>query len=307
MIVCGELEILFWVDLVEGKDQPPEKPKEYSVEHTKTVATVLWLAKPLFAIGTVIIMDSGFCVLKVIVSLLLFGVYSSALIKKQCYWPKDVPGDDIARHFESKEVGDVDDLPGMMQGHCFFLFAMKEPDYILSIMSTYGTTERTGKEHICAYMVNGTTRCKFIIYPECITNHYMYRDSVDANNRDQMYLIALEEVWKTTWWPCCVFQFLLAITEVNCWHASHCIFFKEDTSQQDFCKELAQELINNPYITVEETPNLATRCNRPCSTHELLTIPLFMNFDNSGQLCKCKTQYIQKHCIGCSQWVQTYC
>jgi len=239
--------------------------------------------------------------LEVIVSLLLFGVYSYALIKKWCYWPKDILGDDIARHFESKEVGDVDVLPGMMQGHHFFLFAMKEPNYILSIMSTYGTTERTGDEHIRAYTVNGTTRRKSIIYPECVTNHYMYRDSVDANNRDQMYLIALEEVWKTTWWPCCVFQFLLAITEVNCQCTSHHIFFKEDTLQQDFCKELAQELINNPYITVEETPNLTTRCNRPCSTHELLTIPLFMNFDNSGQLCKCKTQYIQKHCIGCSQ------
>jgi len=132
MIACGELEIIFCVDLVEGKDQPPKKQKEFSADHTKTVATMLRLVKPLFGTSTVIIMDSGFCVLKFIVSLLSFGVYSSALIKKQRYWPKDVLGDDIAQHFESKEVGDVDVFPSMMQGYCFFLFAMKEPDYILS-------------------------------------------------------------------------------------------------------------------------------------------------------------------------------
>jgi len=126
MIACGELEVLFWVGLVEGKDQPPKKPKEYSMEHTKTVATVLWLTKPLFATGTVIIIDSGFCVLKVIVSLLLFGIYSSVLIKKWCYWPKDIFQEmsNIARHFKSKKVGDVDVLPSMIQGHCFFLFAI---------------------------------------------------------------------------------------------------------------------------------------------------------------------------------------
>jgi len=81
-IACGESEIIFRVDLVEGKDQPPEKPKEYSAEYMKTVATVLRLSKPLFGTGTVVIMDSGFCVLKVIVTLLSFGIYSSALIKK---------------------------------------------------------------------------------------------------------------------------------------------------------------------------------------------------------------------------------
>jgi len=46
---------------------------------------------------------------------------------------KDISGDDIARHFDEKEVGDVDVLSGMMQGYCFFLLAMKELDYILSI------------------------------------------------------------------------------------------------------------------------------------------------------------------------------
>jgi len=119
-IACGETEIIFRVDLVEGKDQPPEKPKEFSMQYTKTVATVLCLAKPLFGTGTVIIMDSGFCVLKVIVALLSFGVYLSALIKKRHYWPKDVPGDDIAEHFNDKVAGDMDVLPGMMQGHHFF-------------------------------------------------------------------------------------------------------------------------------------------------------------------------------------------
>jgi len=96
------------------------------------------------------------------------------------------------QHFDNKEFGDVDVLPGTMQGHRFFLFAMKDTPYVLSIMSTYGTTARIGQEHPHDYTA------KKIVYPECISNHYTYHDSVNANNRDQMYPIALEEVWKMT-------------------------------------------------------------------------------------------------------------
>ena len=38
--------------------------------------------------GVVVIMDSGFCVLQALVKLATSGVYLSAVIKKQWYWPK---------------------------------------------------------------------------------------------------------------------------------------------------------------------------------------------------------------------------
>jgi hypothetical protein len=78
----------------------------------------------------VVILDSGFCVLKAIIELKKKGVYASALIKKRRYWPRDVPGDDIRRHFDGKQVGHTDQLPGISDGTPFDIFAMKEPDYV---------------------------------------------------------------------------------------------------------------------------------------------------------------------------------
>ncbi len=75
------------------------------------------------------------------------GCYASALIKKRRYWPKYVQGDRIAEHFENKVVGDVDAWPGVLDGVKFDIFAMKEPDYIMLVMSTYGTCDRIGKEN----------------------------------------------------------------------------------------------------------------------------------------------------------------
>ena len=72
------------------------------------------------------------------------------------------------------------------------------------------------------------------MYPEVIFNHYQFCDSVDANNKDRMYPIALEEVWKTFHWPCHVFQFLLGVTEVNVRWAAVTLFNREKLTQQAF-------------------------------------------------------------------------
>ena len=84
-------------------------------------------------------MDSGFGVLQGIAELGKRGLYASALIKKRRYWPKHVNGDAIKAHFEDKNVGDVDAWKGVLDGVPLHIFAMKEPDYVMSIMANYGT------------------------------------------------------------------------------------------------------------------------------------------------------------------------
>ena len=64
------------------------------------------------------------------------GVFASALIKKRQYWPKYVAGDKIDKHFEDKEIGHVDSLPGKMHDVPFHIIGMKEPDYFMKLMST---------------------------------------------------------------------------------------------------------------------------------------------------------------------------
>ena len=49
---------------------------------------------------------------------------------------------------EDKEVGNCDAIHRMMDGKPFYLFAMKEPDYMMIHMSTYRTLSRMGESNI---------------------------------------------------------------------------------------------------------------------------------------------------------------
>ena len=93
-ICCGLSGIMFAIKLVEGKDKPRMKPTDLTNTHGKTVGLLLCLCKPLFRRGTIVIIDSGFYVLKGIIELRKNGVFSSALIKKQKYWPRYIDSSD---------------------------------------------------------------------------------------------------------------------------------------------------------------------------------------------------------------------
>ena len=73
--------IIFSIEIVEGKDSPGQIGRTEFYEEGGTVLIVLQLTKSLFGTGKLVILDSGFCVLKAIVSLKKWGVYASALIK----------------------------------------------------------------------------------------------------------------------------------------------------------------------------------------------------------------------------------
>ena len=55
-------------------------------------------------------------------------------------------GDEIIQHFADKQVGDCNALKGTLDGIPFYIHAMKEPDYVMMLMSTYGTLTRMGGE-----------------------------------------------------------------------------------------------------------------------------------------------------------------
>ena len=105
--------------MVEGKDSSKKRPPAEFDE----------IGGSIFHTGKLVILDSGFYVLQAIIELKKRGVYSSIFIKKRRYWPKYIKGDDIRQHFDEKEVGAADSLPGILDGQFFHVFAMKEPDY----------------------------------------------------------------------------------------------------------------------------------------------------------------------------------
>ena len=144
MVCCCLSGIMWGIDLVEGKDHPQQLCQLEYEELGSTVGLLLRMLFPIFHLGFVVILDSGFCGLKGIVELRKKGVFAGALIKKRRYWPKYIHGDEVKEHFNDKEVGDADSWGGKLEDVPFHVFAMKEPDYVMSLMSTYGTNARDG-------------------------------------------------------------------------------------------------------------------------------------------------------------------
>ena len=92
--------IMWRVKLREGKDRPKKPDGSWAFHsefpgYPKTSTLMLEMTKPVHHTGKVVSMDSGFYVSVGIIAIHNFGVYDQSLIKKQRYWPKNVPSDAI--------------------------------------------------------------------------------------------------------------------------------------------------------------------------------------------------------------------
>ena len=99
------------------------------------------MLEPIFGRGNVIILDSGFCILKGIVELRKHGVHASTLIEKWKYWLKYIKGELI-----KAQMWAIDSWKGLVDEVNFHIYAMKEPNYVMSLMSMYGMNLQGGKE-----------------------------------------------------------------------------------------------------------------------------------------------------------------
>ncbi len=92
------------IELVEGKDEPPQVRKEFERSGKTGGLLLLRMLQAYHHTGQYVVLDLGFCVLKAIVDLQKVGVYSAALIKKRKYWPKGVPGEAMRSHLDEEGV-----------------------------------------------------------------------------------------------------------------------------------------------------------------------------------------------------------
>jgi len=182
---CGLCNILFSIEIIEGKDAPPQVDVPYS-PHGKTVGLLLQMLKLYFHTGKYVVLDSSFCVLKGSIKLREMGLFACALIKKRQSLPDGVPGDAMQARFDRPgvNVGDVDAVSGTQDGVPYNLWGMKEPNYVMRMMVTGGpnsaddsckTATRTwkrGNEEI------STT----FQYPRPFDWHFRYWHAVDDHN-----------------------------------------------------------------------------------------------------------------------------
>ncbi len=101
-----------------------------------------------FATGRYVVLGSVLCVLRGIVELKKEWIFAGALIKKRRYWPALVPGDAFDEHFEFKEVGNTDVVSGKLNGTDYFIWGMKEPDYVMKIMGSGGLLNSEGFKEV---------------------------------------------------------------------------------------------------------------------------------------------------------------
>lgn len=315
-LLHSESGIMYGIEMVEGKDKPVNRIPEHG-EHGSTSGLLLRLTQSIWFTGKVVILDSGFCVLRALIELAKKGVFASALIKKRRFWPKYVDGVAIQEKFRLKEPGYTDRLPGIWQGIPFDIFAMKEPDYVLMMMSTYGALIEDPREKLSRRSwVNEQQEISSVEfkYKEVIGNHFRYRGAVDEHNSKRHdggggAGISLERSWRTMRWENRVFAFILAVCEVNAFLA-RAYFFKASEKQIDFKKKLCFDLIT--YIddvrnAGEETP--MRRSTRRNANHRLEKAPPYHKFfegkwqkmaANKYQTYKCKHD-------GCKKRIRTVC
>ena len=184
-IACGICGIIYQAELVEGKDEPKcnRGPKEFD-ELGKTVGLLLHLTKSIWGTAKIVVLNSGFCVLQGVIELKKGVSLQQHLSRSITIGPntKYFPGDKIIEHFKNKDIGYVDALPGVLDDIPFHIFGMKEPNYVMQIMSTYGMNEQDGDMKKRAYKVHGKSRQTAFQYPEVVHNHYRYRHVVDDHN-----------------------------------------------------------------------------------------------------------------------------
>ena len=308
-IGCGDSTIMFNVLLMEGKDRPKELPAEQG-----TKSLLLKMCKVLFGTGKIVVLDSGFCVLAALVALRNFGVFAAAVIKKRRYWPRYIAGDAIDERMKTKNVGETDSVRGKLDGVPYNIFSMKEPDYTMKLMATYGSLVVKGdKNKRNVRYVNGEKIADFL-YQEPFANHFAYRHVVDDHNNHRHSHPSIEETWTTHRWPVRVFSFILAISEVNCWLAFRYFVWRplkvaKVPTVHNFRRKLSMALINNRWIVEEESRSVSKR-KRGEDTHAFLTAPPHAKkFCNEIWDTSAKSKYQQYYCrtVGCSKQVRTYC
>jgi hypothetical protein len=312
-ICCAETMIMYAIEIVEGKDAPPQRPRDPNEKLGKTVGLLLRLCKSIYSRGFVVILDSGFCVLRGIVELRKKGVFAAAVIKKRKYWPKHVPGDAIDSLMESAEVGDCNSLAGVLEGVPYDLFAMKDSGYTMKIMSTYGSllVKDGQKDSIRNYKnAEGVNVTKKFKYTEPFANHFLYRHCVDDHNNLRHSGISIEQTWKTHRWVNRVFAFLLAISEVNAFLAFRFFIWDSEDKMEllQFRRQLALALINNDWHGDNTVESPDTRKRK--LIHSMTCAPTHASrFVKGNWICKAKAPYQQHVCRGqrCKKQVRSYC
>ena len=140
---------------------------------------------------------------------------------------------------KDKEGGICEQMSGILDGILYFdIYVLKELDYTLMMMSTYGSLIiKDGHHDYIRLLMNGQT--KQFKYTEVVANHFIYQVAFSNHNvkrRDcgTKNRLSLENTWMTNMWENNVFAFILAITKVNAYCTMSYLTDNKEMKQLEF-------------------------------------------------------------------------
>jgi hypothetical protein len=183
-----------------------------------------------------------------------------------------VPGDEMTEHFTEANVGDSAAILGTLDGVKYFLWGLKEPQYVMKMMGTGGPliTNKTCKDQRQRFVKDRVEVSRTFQFPLPYDWHYKYRHAVNDHNNLRHSLPSIEGTIMTTRWELCVFSFLLAISEVNAF-LTYRFFCKPDKipTLQEFRHKLAWQHIKNRWVTEQDED----KQHKACAIHQLMKAP----------------------------------
>ena len=117
-------------------------------------------------------------------------------------------------------VGETDSLKGEIDSIPYGIFCMKEPDYVMKIMATYGElTAKDGQKESIRKYTSGGEQVGKNQYTLPFSNHFDYWHRVDDHNNLCHSLPSIESTWVTHRWATRIFSFIFAMVQINCYLA----------------------------------------------------------------------------------------
>jgi hypothetical protein len=211
-MACAVLHVIFWIEIVEGKDRPPHLGPLLHVEaHGKLCGLVLRAAEAIKGSNRVIGMDSGFGVLATLPELRKRGLHGTVVLKKKKYWAKGLPGDEILEALRMADVGTTKVLVGKFKGEKIWIGCQVDSKHTTLIGNTWSTTERNGKKK--KRKVGG----RLVEFNYCAYQNtwYWIRHAVDDANHNRAHPLPLEDTINTKDWVMRQFTFIDAMCECN--------------------------------------------------------------------------------------------
>ena len=148
-IACCDTHIIFFIEIMEGKDRPtegPNKTAEFEAEKGLTPALITRIIRTIWGSSRVVLLDSGFGYLPCLQALKEKGLYSTCVIKKHAHWPAGTEGSLLLQEMAGREVGSIRICEGEKDGCRVWIAAMADSKHTAIMANTWSTTLEKGKK-----------------------------------------------------------------------------------------------------------------------------------------------------------------